>query len=132
MREFNIVIENDIISLNDLTLTDLVALADAVAEIKKAKKEEFKAAKKEATLAEQTALDIANRAIVNRTGIKVLCIYKGEDVVGEVVNISEKSVTVALSCIDGTPIINDKGKQVKTWKHFHQVTPVTVETPVMA
>ena len=107
-------------NFNEKSYDELKDIKAEITEVMKGKKEEKKESDKAEKLAEQEALAEVGRAIA-KVGAVVACTYKGEEVLGTIVKVSEKTVSAKLTDLEGNAIIGKGDKQVTTWKYYHQI-----------
>jgi len=108
---------------NEKSFEELKEIKDVVSALLKEKKAEHKEELKAEKLAEQEAQAVIGRGIAG-IGVTVACTYKGEEVRGLITKVSEKTVSVKLSDLEGNPINGKNDKQVVTWKYFHQIQAI--------
>ena len=108
----------------DFTTLSITELKDAKTEISAILKDRSDEAKAEAKAEKAEAKAEATEAgkAIAAIGKVVKTTYKGEDVEGLIVKISDKTVSLKIKDADGNEVINPKnGKPLSIWKYFYQI-----------
>jgi hypothetical protein len=106
--------------LRTIPIADLVALIKQAQAVKKERKKEVDIASKEAKEALRAEQTIEGKKLAIIGNI-VKTLYKEQDVLGKITKVAN-TVSLEITDLERNPIINEKNAQVKTWKHFYQIS----------